>query len=123
MQIEALAGEFLVCQIEDIRQVDWSAPFVFVALTDGELSLVCPAERAPARALKREEGWRGLRVCGALDFSLVGVLSRLTEALAGRGIPVFAVSTFDTDYLFVKRARFEDALAALAAAGFEARRE
>lgn len=115
--LEVLEEEFSVCKLASAAGVDFSAPLFFFAKTDRELSLVCPASAAPAAAA-REEGWRGVRVAGQLDFSLVGVLAELTSHLAGAGIGLFALSTFDTDYLFVRQANFARAIAVLAAAGW-----
>jgi hypothetical protein len=64
-----------------------------------------------------ERGWRCLRVAGTMPFAVVGVLAALTAALAGAGISLFAVSTFDTDYLLVKKNDFEKAITALELAG------
>ena len=64
-----------------------------------------------------ERGWRCLRVAGTIPFSVVGVLASLAAPLAEAGISVFAVSTFDTDYLLVKAADFEKAITALTQAG------
>ena len=82
-----------------------------------EISLVCRTEDAPQKTLAREDGWRAFRVKGSMDFALVGVLARLAGVLAARGIPIFAVSTFNTDYVLVKEADFDRALACLAEAG------
>ena len=71
----------------------------------------------PAITLSREDGWRGFRVCGVLDFSLVGVLAELSGILCNAGISIFAVSTYNTDYLFTKADVFERAIAALGEAG------
>lgn len=106
-------GEFTVLKPRALADVDWSVRPVFMASTQDEISVVCPSYAAPAACEAKEEGWRLLRVKGPLDFSLVGILARLTGALAARNIPVFAVSTFDTDYLLVKRERLDDALRAL----------
>ncbi len=113
--LEALRCAFTVCKPKVAEWTD--RPFHFLSRTDRELSLVCPTEDAPEACDAREDGWRGMRVKGSMEFSLVGVLSRLSGALAAAGIPVFAVSTFDTDYLFVKAADFDPALDALRAAG------
>jgi hypothetical protein len=64
-----------------------------------------------------ERGWRALKVQGPLDFGLTGILDALTDPLARAGISLFAVSTFDTDYLMVKEASLEEVLQALNAAG------
>ncbi len=118
MTIEALGQAFTVCKIADPAAVDFTLPFCFAGKTDAELSLVCPTENVPAETLAREDGWRALRVAGSLTFSLVGVLARLTGLLADRGIPLFAISTFDTDYLLMKEDRFREALSALEAGGY-----
>ena len=82
------------------------------------LSIVCETEAAPANCLAHEDGWRALRVAGQLDFSLLGILAGLTGALAAAGVSVFAVSTYDTDYLMVKQTALERAERALSAAGY-----
>ena len=87
--------------------------------TDREISLVCETEDVPAGAVERVDGWKAFRVCGTLDFSLVGILSELSGILASNGIGLFAVSTYDTDYILVKEADLDRALAALAKAGDE----
>ena len=94
MVIERLDGCFSVCKLPDFSLVDWSDPFLFLARTDTEYSLVCSAGRAPANACCCEHGWRALRIAGTLDFSLTGVLSTLTALLAAAQIPVFARITF-----------------------------
>ena len=110
--------DFTVCRLAAEDGVDLSREFFFAARTDRELSLACPSQWAPQGALAREDGWRALRVEEVLDFSLVGILARITGALAAAAIPVFALSTFDTDYLLVKADRLPQALAALKGAGY-----
>jgi uncharacterized protein len=97
---------------------DWldGAPFASVTRTPDETSVVCAAASVPA-GVRAEPGWRALRVAGPLDFALTGVLLSLLAPLAAAGVAVFAVSTFDTDYLLVKEAALDDALAALVGAG------
>lgn len=68
--------------------------------------------------MDREDGWRGIRIQGVLDFSLVGILSKLSGILAENQIGIFAVSTFNTDYILVKAEDFERAIRVLATAGF-----
>ena len=84
--------------------------------TAEELSVVCREEVVPG-GVRCERGWRCLRVAGTLDFSLVGVLALLLVPLAGAGVAVFCVSTFDTDYLLVRDADLARATEALGAAG------
>lgn len=119
MKIEVLPPGFSVCKVQGYEAVDCTAPFTFTGSTDAEKSLVCPTSRVPEETLAREDGWRGVRIAGRLDFALVGILARISSALAAANIGLFAVSTFDTDYVFVKAADLPRALAALAAAGFE----
>ena len=119
MQLEALNFPLTVAKLADMSAIGLDADFFFLGRTDGEISLVCRTGDAPQKTLAREDGWRAFRVKGSMDFALVGVLARLAGILAAQGIPIFAVSTFDTDYILVKEADFGRALAALAGAGFE----
>ena len=119
MKLEVLPMPLTVCKVSTPAAIDLNTPFTFAARTDGELSLVCPTEAAPPETVAREDGWRAFRVAGSMAFSLVGVLARLTARLAEAKISVFAVSTFDTDYLLVKADRLEAALEALARNGYE----
>jgi hypothetical protein len=84
--------------------------------TPDELSVICPADRAPAGATV-ETPWRCLRVAGPLDHALTGVLAALVRPLADARVNVFAFSTFDTDYLLVPAVRLTEAVDALTAAG------
>lgn len=113
MQLKRLAGTFCVCKIADVEQIPFQEEFVFVGKTDKEISLVCRKEAVPAGCIEEECGWKCFRVEGPLAFSLVGILSRLSGTLAREQISVFAVSTFDTDYLLVKEAALPRAQAAL----------
>lgn len=119
MLLKTLPAEFSVCKLPDLSQVAFQDEFLFLGKTDEELSLVCAASSVPQNALIREDGWRALRVDGTLDFSLVGILSTLSAVLAENKIAVFAVSTYNTDYLLVRSADLERALSALAAAGHQ----
>ena len=118
LEIERIECEFTACRVADVSEVDLTSRFCFVGRTDEEVSLVCPTEDVPERAIKREDGWRAFRIRGVLDFSLVGVLARLSAVLAGEGIGIFAVSTFNTDYILVKKEHFDRAMAALGRAGY-----
>ncbi len=121
MRLEKLPDDLTVCKAASTADLDLGAGFYFIARTDGEPSLVCRTSETPARTAARDDGWRGFRVEGPLDFSLVGVLSKLTAVLAESGIPVFAVSTYDTDYILVKAENFGRAEAALERAGYGVR--
>ena len=117
MHLETLDESFTICQVADYAQVDWSRNYVFAAKSEAENSLVCPSDCVPANVTARDDGWRGFRIAGVLDFSLIGILSRYATVLTEAKIALFAVSTFNTDYLFVKAENFDRALACLQAAG------
>jgi hypothetical protein len=87
-----------------------------VTRTPEELSILCAVERVPSE-IEAERGWRGLRVAGPLDFSEVGVMASLSGPLAEAGVSVFVISTYDTDYLFVREDSLADAVRALRQAG------
>lgn len=119
MKLELLPMEFTVCQIKSAQEADLSVPYTFFARTDEEISLVCPIAACPPCALNRQDGWRCLRIAGPLDFSLVGILAGIAACLAERRIPIFAMSTFNTDYVLFRRQYLSAALDALRAAGYE----
>ena len=95
-----------------------SADFYFIGKTDEELSLVCKTEDTPSETIERVDGWRGFRIQGVLDFSLIGILSKLSGILAEHKIGIFAVSTYNTDYILVKEENYERALTVLASEGY-----
>ena len=92
--------------------IDWTDPFVTVSRTRDELSVVCPEARLPAD-VQAERDWRGFKVEGPLDFALTGILARLAAPLAEAGISIFAISTYDTDYLLVRGGDLDAATAVL----------
>ena len=118
LMMTALCQEFSICKVADYTQIDLESPFVFTGSTDDEKSLVCPMELVPQNTVERDDGWRALRIIGVLDFSLVGILARISSILAENNIGIFAVSTFNTDYIFVKKCNFDKAIKALEDAGF-----
>lgn len=91
--------------------------FLSITRTEEELSLVCDDARTPQAGLKTERTWRALKVQGPLDFALTGILARLATTLAQAEISIFAISTFDTDYILVKEEQLEAAARCLRAAG------
>jgi uncharacterized protein len=92
--------------------------FFCVVRTRDELSIVCAEDRIPD-GVRAERGWLALKLEGPFPFSMTGVLASFLQPLAEAQIPIFAISTFDTDYVLIKRDRFVAAVAALAAAGHE----
>ena len=107
-----------VCKVKNIDDIDLSKEFYFIGKTDEEISLVCETNDVPENTIEREDGWRGFRIQGILDFSLIGILSKLSGILADNKIGILAVSTFNTDYFLVKDADFEESLAVLLNAGY-----
>ncbi len=120
MKITVLPETFSVCRLEkDASIPTWALgePFFSITRTADELSLVCP-EIAVPRGVKSENGWRCLKVEGPLDFSLTGILASLTMPLAEKKISVFAISTYDTDYLLVKQHDLKKTVDTLTFSGF-----
>lgn len=119
MLLKVLADTFSVCKLADASLVDFTEEFYFLGKTDEELSLVCRESAVPENVLIREDGWRAFRIQGVLDFSLTGILASLSTLLAEHHIGIFAVSTYNTDYILVKENQFLKTLAVLREAGHE----
>jgi len=120
-KLELLPGTYAVCRLDkDAPVPDWGTqgPFFSITRTSAELSVVCPDAQV-ADGVKKEGGWRVLMVEGPLDFSLTGVLASLTSPLARVGISIFSLSTYDTDYLLVKRDQLDKAIHVLEAEGYD----
>jgi len=92
--------------------------FFSICRTEEELSIVCPSD-IDLKGVRNETGWKCIKVLGPLDFQLTGILAKLSKALADAGISIFAISTFDTDYILVKDNKLEDAVCTLEDAGYE----
>ena len=118
MKLKKLEHNLTVCKVQTVSDIDMTAEFYFIGKTDEELSLVCKTEDTPADTIERDDGWKGFRIQGVLDFSLIGILSKLSGILAEHKIGIFAVSTFNTDYILVKEENFERALDVLTAEGY-----
>lgn len=111
--------QYAVCKFSSGAPIpawlDLSAEFINVVRTKDELSIVCKADQVPMDMLiPVEKPWRAFKVEGPLDFSLTGILSSIANPLADAGISIFAISTFDTDYILVKENKFEQAKTVLA---------
>lgn len=118
MELKKLEYDLTVCKVEAITDIDMTADFFFIGKTDEEISLVCKLADTPKITIERDDGWKGFRIQGVLDFSLIGILSKLSGILAENHIGIFAVSTFNTDYILVKAENFEKALSVLSAEGY-----
>jgi hypothetical protein len=104
MNLTILPDTFAICRLDariDIRTEAVLGEFVSITRTNDELSIVC-AESVVPSGMKADRGWRALKVEGPLDLALTGVLASLANPLAEAKINIFAISTFDTDYLLVK---------------------
>ncbi len=118
MEIQVLRESFSVCKVTDYTQVNLEDGYCFTGKTDEENSLVCITEHVPGNTIEREDGWRAFRIAGTLDFALVGILSKIAGLLAEHKISIFAVSTYNTDYVFLKEDKFNEALAVLEENGY-----
>lgn len=118
MVLKKLDYALTVCKVKSETDIDLSKDFYFVGKTDEEYSLVCVTDNTPNNTVEREDGWKGFRIQGVLDFSMIGILSKISTLLADNKISIFAVSTFNTDYILVKEENFENALNLLSSAGY-----
>lgn len=119
LMLQPLEEVFSVCKVEDYSGVDLGQKYIFTGSTDEELSLVCPVKLVPGNTTERDDGWRGFRIKGELDFSLIGILARISKILAVQEIGIFAISTFNTDYILVKEDKFDKAIYALKNSGYQ----
>ncbi len=114
-----MPGLYAVCRFDpaaDVPAWAWQGDFVTISRTPDELSVLC-AESAAPEGMQAERGWRCLKLEGPFDFALTGVLASVLGPLAEAGVSIFAVSTFDTDYVLVRADRLEQAIRALQGAG------
>ena len=118
MELKRLEHHFTICKVRTVADINMDMQFCFIGKTDEEISLVCRTEDAPENTTDRDDGWRGFRIQGTLDFSLIGILSKLSGILADNGIGIFAVSTFNTDYILVKDENYEKTLTILSNSGY-----
>lgn len=118
MKIKTIDYEFSVCKVRDYSQVDFTMEYCFTGKTDEENSLVCSIDYVPKNAIECDNGWKAFRIQGILDFSLMGILSKISTLLADNKIGIFAVSTYNTDYILVKQEHYSRALEVLSEAGY-----
>jgi len=118
--IEVLKNEFTIHRFQSSQPLPpdvMESSFYWVGKTDEEISVVCDSE-IDLRGGERNAGWSCLKVVGPIDFSVVGLLAEISATLASAEISIFALSTFDTDYILVKSVQLEKAKQALGEAGF-----
>ncbi len=119
LKLRVMPGRFAVCRLwPDAPVPQWamSGSFSSVSRTPEELSIVCDESLVPD-AVTSERSWRCFMVEGPLDFGLTGILLTIAEPLARAGISIFAISTFNTDYVLVKEGSFAEAQRALSECG------
>ena len=119
MKLQLLPDTLAICRFAaDAPIPSWvtNGDFVSLTRTRDELSIVCTQRTVPDD-IRCERDWRALKVEGPLDFALTGILASLATPLANAGISIFAISTFDTDYVLVKQDRLEQAIHVLRKAG------
>ena len=119
MEIRKLNPNFSVCKVMDYSLVNMDAEYSFIGKTDEEKSLVCITGDVPSNVIERDDGWKGFRIQGVLDFSLIGILSKIAEILAENSISIFAISTYNTDYVLIKKENYQKALDILEHSGYE----
>ncbi len=118
MELKRIEHDFSVCKLASENDLVLGKDFYFIGRTDEEISLVCITRNVPVNTLERSDGWKAFRIQGTLDFSLIGILSKISGILAENEIGIFAVSTFNTDYILVKQENFQRALQVLAQEGY-----
>ena len=119
MEIRKLNQDFSVCKVMDYSLINMDAEYSFIGKTDEEKSLVCITGDVPSNVIERDDGWKGFRIQGVLDFSLIGILSKIAEILAENSISIFAISTYNTDYVLIKKENYQKALDILEHSGYE----
>ena len=117
MRLTVLPETFAVCRLspeQAIPQWVWQdkATLLSITYTNDELSIVCPQSLSPS-GVQYEGSWKAIRIQGPLDFSLTGILVALAAPLAAARIPIFALSTFDTDYILIQEEYSERARSVL----------
>jgi len=119
LQLTILPQQLAVCRLPPHAPIPaWATdgPLWSLARTPDELSLVCAEAQVPP-GVTAERGWQALVVAGPLDFALTGILHAITGPLAAAAISLFALSTYDTDYVLIRATDLERAVAALRTAG------
>ena len=119
MEIKKLNQDFSVCKVTDYSLVKLNAEYSFIGKTDEEKSLVCITGDVPPNVIQRDAGWKGFLIQGILDFSLIGILAEIAGILAKNSISVFVISTYNTDYVFIKKENYEKALDILKQSGYK----
>ena len=119
MEIKKLNQDFTLCKVVDYSFVNLNAEYCFIGKTDEEKSLVCVTSDVPQNVIERDDGRKCFRIQGVLDFSLIGILSKIAGILSENSISIFAISTYNTDYVLIKKENYQKALDILKNSGYE----
>ena len=119
MELKKLDMPLSVIQVDNLSDIDLSVTPLFLGKTEDELSVVLPTKNVPSITVSREDDWQGFKIEGVLDFSLVGILAKIASLLAAAAISIFAISTYNTDYILVKRHDFDAAADILKQNGYQ----
>lgn len=118
MNLKKIPYELSICKLNSIADIKLNLDFCCFAKTQDELSLVCKTQDVPLNAICCDDGWCGFYFDETLDFSLIGILSKISAVLAENNIGIFAVSTYNTDYILVKSENFSRASSVLKSNGY-----
>lgn len=118
MNLKKVPCELSVCKLNSVTDFNFDWDFYFFAKTDYEISLVCKTEDVPFDVITKDDGWCGFYFDETLDFSIIGILSNISAVLAENNIGIFAVSTYNTDYILVKSENFDKAVSVLKSNGY-----
>lgn len=121
MNLRFLNMDLAVCKVKDIKNIDFNEEFISVTKTSEEISLICRREIVPENCIEVEYEWDAFKVEGKLDFSLIGIIAKISKILAENGISIFVVSTFNTDYILIKQGNVEQTKEVLSNNGYEVR--
>lgn len=119
MKLRKINQDFSVCQVEDYSLVNFDSQYCFIGKTEEEKSLVCATSEIPSNVIKKDDGWKAFYIQGIMDFSLIGILSKIASILADNAISIFAVSTYNTDYVLIKNENYQRGLEILKSEGYE----
>lgn len=119
MEIKIIEKNFSICKVEDLSQISLTDEYCFIGKTEEEMSVVCETDKVPQNIISRDDGWRAFRIQGVLDFSLIGILAKISTILAEEKIGIFAISTYNTDYILTKAENFPKAIETLKTKGYQ----
>ena len=112
LNLKLLKGKYSVCRInkdDEIPKWIFNEEFFSITKTEDELSIVCLQDKIKDDVLC-ERNWKVLKIEGPLDFSLIGILSKISTLMANNNISIFAISTYDTDYILIKEESIDKAI-------------